>query len=71
MSAPPLWRRALAEMLGTGMLVAIVVGSGIAAQRLSADTGLQLLANALATALGLGVLILLLAPSPVRISTPR
>lgn len=62
MSTPPLWRRALAEMLGTGMLVAIVIGSGIAAQRLSADTGLQLLANALATALGLGVLILLLAP---------
>ncbi|MET0860971.1 MAG: aquaporin [Microbacterium sp.] len=58
----PLWRRALAEFLGTGMLVAIVVGSGIAAQRLSTDAGLQLLENSLATALGLGVLILLLAP---------
>lgn len=44
------------------MLVTIVVGSGIAAQRLSADVGLQLLANALATAFGLGVLIVLLAP---------
>nr|WP_281363971.1 aquaporin [Microbacterium immunditiarum] len=55
-------RRAGAEMLGTGLLVAVVVGSGIAAQRLSADTGLQLLENSIATALGLGVLILLLGP---------
>lgn len=55
----PLWRRALAELLGTGLLVALVVGSGIAAQRLSADPGLQLLENSLATALGLAVLILL------------
>ncbi len=59
---PALWRRALAEMVGTGMLVTVVVGSGIAAQRLSLDTGLQLLENAIATGLGLGVLILLLAP---------
>lgn len=58
----PLWRRALAEFLGTALLVAIIVGSGIAAERLSSDTGLQLLENALATALGLGVLIVLLAP---------
>lgn len=62
MSAHPLWRRALAEFLGTGLLVAVVVGSGIAAQRLSEDVGLQLLENALATAMGLGVLIVLLAP---------
>lgn len=55
-------RRAGAELLGTGLLVAIVVGSGIAAQRLSADAGLQLLENSIATALGLGVLILLLGP---------
>jgi glycerol uptake facilitator-like aquaporin len=54
----PLWRRALAEFLGTGLLVTVVVGSGIAAQRLSADPGLQLLENSLATALGLTVLIL-------------
>lgn len=54
----PLWRRALAEFLGTGLLVAVVVGSGIAAQRLSVDPGLQLLENSLATALGLTVLIL-------------
>lgn len=62
MTGLPLWRRGLAEFLGTGLLVAIVVGSGIAAQRLSTDTGLQLLENSIATALGLGVLILLLAP---------
>jgi len=54
----PLWRRAAAEALGTGLLVAIVVGSGIAAQKLSPnDTGLMLLENSLATALGLAVLI--------------
>ncbi|MEJ1087150.1 aquaporin [Microbacterium sp. Mu-80] len=57
-----LLRRGLAELLGTGLLVAIVVGSGIAAQRLSTDPGLQLLENSIATALGLGVLIVLLAP---------
>ncbi len=58
----PIWRRALAEFLGTGLLVTVVVGSGIAAQRLSTDAGLQLLENSIATALGLGVLILLFAP---------
>ncbi|MCL2453855.1 MAG: aquaporin family protein [Micrococcales bacterium] len=53
----------LAETVGTGLLVAIVVGSGIAAQRLSpSDTGLQLLENALATAMGLAVLIVVLQP---------
>ena len=60
---PPLWRRLLGELLGTGLLVAIVVGSGIAAQRLSPDEiGLQLLENSLATALGLAVLIFMLSP---------
>lgn len=59
---PAVGRRALAEFLGTGLLVAVVVGSGIAAQRLSDDVGLQLLENSFATALGLGVLILLFAP---------
>ena len=59
---PELWRRALAEGVGSGFLVAIVVGSGIAAERLSpGDTGLQLLENALATAAGLAALILSLA----------
>jgi len=53
-----LWRRAIGEALGTGLLVAIVVGSGIAAQQLSPnDTGLMLLENSLATTLGLAVLI--------------
>jgi glycerol uptake facilitator-like aquaporin len=56
-------RRLLAEGLGTGILVAVVVGSGIAAQRLSpGDVGLQLMENALATALGLAVLVAALAP---------
>jgi glycerol uptake facilitator-like aquaporin len=58
----PLPRRVLAEALGTGLLVAVVVGSGIAAQTLSEDTGLQLLENAAATAAGLTVLILVLGP---------
>lgn len=44
------------------MLVTIVVGSGIAAQRMSHDAGLQLLENAAVTALGLGVLIFVLGP---------
>ena len=63
MSGVPLARRAGAEALGTGVLVAVVVGSGVMAQRLSPDdVGLQLLENATATALGLVVLIALLAP---------
>ncbi|MBT8158938.1 MULTISPECIES: MIP/aquaporin family protein [Arthrobacter] len=60
---PPLWRRAVAELLGTCLLVSIVVGSGIAAQRLSPnDVGLQLLENSTATVLGLTVLILVFGP---------
>jgi arsenate reductase len=52
-------RRASAEAAGTALLVAVVVGSGIAAQRLSpGNTGLQLLENALATGAGLVALIL-------------
>jgi glycerol uptake facilitator-like aquaporin len=59
----PLWRRAVAELIGTGLLVTVVIGSGIAAAELSpGDTGLQLLENAFATALGLAVLILMLGP---------
>ncbi len=54
-----LGRKLTAEALGTGMLVAIVVGSGIHAQRLSpGDIGLQLFENAAATAAGLVALIL-------------
>ena len=55
---PALARRALAEFAGTGMLVAVVVGSGIMAARLSpGEAGLELLENALATAAGLAVII--------------
>ncbi|SDP40609.1 Glycerol uptake facilitator (Major Intrinsic Protein Family) [Pedococcus dokdonensis] len=62
-SAPPLPRRLLAEFLGTALLVAVVVGSGIAAQQLSPnDVGLQLLENSTATVLGLTILILLFGP---------
>jgi arsenate reductase len=54
-----LGRKATAEAVGTGLLVAVVVGSGIFAQRLSAgDGGLQLLENSLATGAGLMALIL-------------
>ncbi|MFC9769929.1 MULTISPECIES: aquaporin [unclassified Pseudarthrobacter] len=62
-SQPPLWRRTLAELLGTSLLVMIVVGSGIMAQQLSPnDVGLQLLQNSTATVLGLTVLILVFGP---------
>lgn len=66
MSAPArgqLARQALAEFLGSAGLVAVVVGSGIAAQRLSPDdVGLQLLENALVTGAGLAALILAFGP---------
>jgi glycerol uptake facilitator-like aquaporin len=55
-------RKLLAEYLGTALLVAIVVGSGIMATDLTKDVGLQLLINTIATVFGLGVLILILAP---------
>ena len=56
-------RRLLAEFVGTAMLLAAIVGSGIAAQRLSPhDTGLELLENAVATAAALVVIILVFGP---------
>jgi glycerol uptake facilitator-like aquaporin len=55
-------RKLLAEFLGTALLVAIVVGSGIMATDLTQDVGLQLLINTIATVFGLAVLILILAP---------
>ncbi|CAN5297337.1 MIP/aquaporin family protein [soil metagenome] len=59
----PLWRRLLAEFLGTALLVAVVVGSGIAAAQLSPDdVGIQLLENSMATVFGLAILILMLGP---------
>jgi glycerol uptake facilitator-like aquaporin len=58
-----LWRRLLAELLGSAFLAALVVGSGIAAQNLSpGDTGLELLENATATAAGLFAIILMFGP---------
>jgi glycerol uptake facilitator-like aquaporin len=50
-------RRLLAEFTGTGLLVAVIVGSGIAATRLTTDGALRLLVNSLVTAIGLAVLI--------------
>ena len=63
-SAPVLlWRRLLAEFLGSAFLAAVVIGSGIAAQRLSpGQTGLQLLENAAATATGLFAIIVMFGP---------
>ena len=62
-SPAPLTRRLVAELLGSALLVAIVVGSGVAASELSPDdVGLQLLQNSIATTLGLAVLIAVLAP---------
>ena len=63
-SAPvSLKRRLTAEFLGSMFLAAVVIGSGIAAQRLSPDaTGLELLENAAATAAGLYAIILMFGP---------
>ncbi len=60
---PTLIARLTAEAVGTALLVATVVGSGIMAQRLSPDdVGLQLLENAAATVGALIALILALGP---------
>jgi glycerol uptake facilitator-like aquaporin len=62
-SEAALWRRLAAEFLGSVFLAAVVIGSGIAAQRLSAgDAGLQLFENAAATAAGLFAIILMFGP---------
>src|SRR5438034_334721 len=57
-----LLRRLTAETLGTALLVATVVGSGIMAEALSRDVGLQLLGNTLPTGAILVVLITILGP---------
>jgi len=60
---PTLLRRAAAEFLGTLLLLATVVGSGIMAERLAAgNTALALLANTLATGAALIALILAFGP---------
>jgi glycerol uptake facilitator-like aquaporin len=62
-TASPLPRRLLAELLGSAFLAAVVIGSGIAAQRLSpGQTGLELFENAAATAAGLFAIILMFGP---------
>jgi glycerol uptake facilitator-like aquaporin len=56
-------RRLAAECLGTAFLLAVVVGSGIMAERLAGgNAALALLANAMATGAGLLALILMLGP---------
>jgi arsenate reductase len=60
---PALPGRLTAEFVGTALLLAGVVGSGIMAERLTADVGLQLLQNALATAGVLLALILAFGPA--------
>lgn len=62
MTRAPVGRLAFAEFLGAALLTAIVVGSGIAATSLTNDAGIQLLINAVATGLGLAVLIAVLGP---------
>jgi len=62
MSGFDLPRRLVAEALGTALLVAAVVGSGIMAEGLTKDVALALLANTLATGAILVVLIATLGP---------
>ena len=65
-----LGRRLLAELIGTALLAVAVVGSGIAAARLSPyDAGLQLLENAAATSAALVAIILAVGPVSGRTST--
>lgn len=59
---PSLGRRIAAEFVGTAFLLAAIVGSGIMAETLTTDPGLQLLQNALATAGALTAMILALGP---------
>lgn len=62
MTAYDLRRRLAAEALGTALLVATVVGSGVMAESLTRDTALALLGNTLATGAMLVVLITTLGP---------
>ena len=62
-SPPSAAQKLLAEGLGTALLLSVVIGSGIMAERLAGgNMAIALLANALATVGGLYVLIELLAP---------
>ncbi|MFJ3974645.1 aquaporin [Streptomyces sp. NPDC090021] len=55
-------RRAAAELIGTAGLLVVVVGSGLKAGQLSADTGVALIANSFVSAIGLGLIITLFGP---------
>jgi len=59
---PSLPRRALAEVLGTGFLLLAIVGSGIAADRLTDDLALTLLINAIVTGAALTAMITAVGP---------
>lgn len=61
-NTPSLPRRLTAELIGTASLLAVVIGSGIQAASLSRDTGVALVANSLASAIGLGLIITLFGP---------
>jgi glycerol uptake facilitator-like aquaporin len=61
-AGPSLVRRATAECIGTAFLLIAVVGSGIAAARLSHDHGLRLFENAAVTAAALMAIILAVGP---------
>jgi len=54
--------KTLAEFVGTGLLVCVVVGSGIMGDNLSADDGVALLINTVSTVFALAVLILVIGP---------
>ena len=56
---PQVARRAIAEALGTALLIVAVIGSGIMATRLTDDVAIQLLANSIATGGALVALILM------------
>jgi len=58
----PLGRRALGEFVGTALLLAAVIGSGVTAEQLTSDVGLQLFENAAATAAALVAIILAIGP---------
>ncbi|MEY4451947.1 MAG: hypothetical protein RLZZ380_1068 [Actinomycetota bacterium] len=57
-----IFRKSLAEFVGTASLVCVVVGSGIMGTNLSHDVGVALIINALSTIMALALLILVLGP---------
>lgn len=58
----PLLKKALAEFVGTALLVCVVVGSGVMGATLGNNAGVALIINALSTMLALGLLIVLIRP---------